>query len=63
MTKRLISDEQADAAREQYWADIRRIVDQAPPATPAQRDVLAQVLRGTTSIDRIGRFNTPGVEQ
>ena len=48
MTKRQISDVQAEAAREQYWADIRRIVDQAPPATPAQREVLAQVLRGTT---------------
>ena len=48
MTKRQISDAQAEAAREQYWADIRRIVDQAPPATPAQRDLIARILRPTT---------------
>ena len=40
--------EQTSAAREQFMAEVRRIVDLAPAATPAQRAQVAAVLRPTT---------------
>lgn len=41
-----VTDLRRQLKAERLEAHIKRIVDEAPPLTPAQRDRLAQLLRG-----------------